>query len=90
MSHIKIKFKKAGKWVDKPSDPVFCVEAGDEVSVTLELAHIAVTAGRADYVVDTSAAELAAKEAAGAVSFDTPAAGPIPKAEGKKPKKGKK
>ena len=98
MSEIRIEFTKAGTWADQPSKPVFEVEAGDERMVTHQFAQVAVNAGKAKYVIDTSAAELAEKEAAElaekeaaeAVSFDAPAAGPVAKAEGKKSKKGKK
>lgn len=50
MSKIKIKFLEDGKWGDHPGDPIFEVEAGDEMEVSARLANIAVESGKARFV----------------------------------------
>lgn len=39
---ILVRFKDAGKWADNPADPIFEVEAGDELEVSANLANILV------------------------------------------------
>ena len=73
MSEIKIKFLCDGCWSDEPGKPNFEVEAGDEREVTARLANIAVSAGKAEFVVLKAEPEVQPKKKAG----------PKPKAESK-------
>ena len=51
MSEIKIRFLCDGCWSDEPGKPNFEVKEGDEREVTARLANIAVSAGKAEFVV---------------------------------------
>lgn len=48
MLKVKVKFLKSGRWHDKPWEPQFEVKEGEEISVSPELAHIAINAGHAE------------------------------------------
>lgn len=50
MLKVKVKFLQSGRWHDKPWEPQFDVEEGETVSVSPELAHIAINAGKAELV----------------------------------------
>lgn len=86
MSLIKIKFLVAGMWMDQPSQPVFNVEAGEEMEVSARLAKDATDAGKAEFV--TAAPKPQPKVEPEVEAGPTPKAetGPTPKAEGKKKK----
>ena len=53
MEHVK--FKEAGKWSDRPCDPVLEVEADETVLVSDSLAKIVVDAGKGKRVSDPDA-----------------------------------
>ena len=60
MEHVK--FSEAGKWSDRPCDPVLEVEADETVLVSDSLAKIVVDAGKGERVADPDADNTENKE----------------------------
>lgn len=88
---IEVRFFEAGKWADKPHEPVFDVEAGEVKKVSLELATVVTNAKKGELYVApkvSPTAEAAAKaEAKAAAEAEAKAAAEVNKNPATKDKK---
>lgn len=63
MSLVKIQFLVAGEWADHPADPIFEVEADQILDVSVDLANVAVAAGKARFIDSDKELDIKCRDA---------------------------